>query len=64
MIGAVGAGLMYTVTAFISNAAMIGYQILVGVSIFTRILWRNLNKSDLTDIYRYNATEHLVRYAG
>lgn len=37
IVGAVGAGLMYTVTASISNAAMIGYQILVGISIGTTL---------------------------
>lgn len=32
--GAVGSGMMYTVTELTSTAAIIGYQILVGVSNF------------------------------
>ncbi|KAJ5827173.1 Major facilitator superfamily domain general substrate transporter [Penicillium robsamsonii] len=35
--GAVGAGLMYTVTASASNGALIGYQILVGICIGTTL---------------------------
>ncbi|KAJ5158481.1 Major facilitator superfamily domain general substrate transporter [Penicillium coprophilum] len=37
VVGAVGAGLMYTVTALPSNAAVIGYQILVGICIGTTL---------------------------
>ncbi|KAJ6143446.1 Major facilitator superfamily domain general substrate transporter [Penicillium samsonianum] len=37
VIGAVGSGLMYTVTALPSNAAVIGYQILVGICIGTTL---------------------------
>lgn len=37
MVGAVGAGLMYTVTASASNGAVIGYQILVGICIGTTL---------------------------
>ncbi|OQE30844.1 hypothetical protein PENFLA_c002G07449 [Penicillium flavigenum] len=37
VIGAIGSGLMYTVTALPSNEAVIGYQILVGICIGTTL---------------------------
>jgi hypothetical protein len=64
MVGAVGAGLMYTVTASASNGAVIGYQILVGVSTFPYISYSPSDTSRMTDLYRHNSAEHPVRHAG